>query len=266
MLVMFKIIVELPPLLILKCKCVSKEWYDFISSNEFLLAHTKYARESMDQTLITTRLPSTCVSRLLNHQSPNYLVSNDVMPPDNVHPKNIIFLASLDDMLYVTLENTWDLVVWNPLTGAYRMLSNRVKQGFFKTNYDSIGFYVDATYDYNIIHIKRRRGTLAVYLFSLRRGSWEHVPFLKKTPYSAPNYKWSLATFSGDVVYFRVSQSDMLYGIKSVIRFDENTHKFALFEYPRSGTLSPNGALVANGIHIYDNPVFPPPGGVSHYG
>ncbi|KAK1406425.1 hypothetical protein QVD17_41722 [Tagetes erecta] len=75
--------------------------------------------------------------------------------------------------------------------------------------------------------------------------------FLVKTPYSADNHEWFLATFSGDAVYFKVSQFDMLDGIKRVIRFDVNTHKFSVLEYPRSGSLSPNGALFSWRSELY---------------
>ncbi|KAJ0638441.1 putative galactose oxidase/kelch, beta-propeller, F-box associated interaction [Helianthus annuus] len=249
---MLDIIARLPPLAVAKCKTVSKKWLAYISKPEFLRVHCHFMRASPDQKILTVGNPSLCLVRSLNFADANYFLATDVPTPFNVRPRNLLFLASLDGMLCVCLKNTCELLLWNPLTRACKILSNSIKQGFYKVQHDAIGFYVDSSFDYNIVHIKRRRGTIAVYIYSLRLGSWKSVRFLKKRPYHGQTYSWSSATFSGDGLYFRVSQY-WLAGHKMIIRFDVNTKQFSELPFPNASGEGPNGALVSirSELHMF---------------
>ncbi|MFS7932474.1 putative galactose oxidase/kelch, beta-propeller, F-box associated interaction [Helianthus anomalus] len=250
--IMLDIIARLPPVAVAKYKTASKRWLAYISNPEFQRVHCHFMRASPDQKLLTVGYPSLCSVRSLNFADANYFLATDVPTPFNVRPRNLLFLASLDGMLCVCLKNTCELLVWNPLTRACKMLSNSTKQGFYKVQHDAIGFYVDSSFDYNILHIKRRRGTIAVYIYSLRLGSWKSVRFLKKRPYHGQTYNWSSATFSGDGLYFRVSQY-WLAGPKMIIRFDVNTKQFSELPFPNASGEGPNGALVSirSELHMF---------------
>ena len=124
----------------------------------------------------------------------------------NANPLNLLFLASLDGMLCVCLMNTCELVVWNPLTRVYKMLSNAYSQGFYKISTDAIGFFVDSLDHHIIMHIKRRRGTMTIWIYSLRFGHWRTCCFLKKRPFHELTYHWIQGILCGTGLYFTVCQ------------------------------------------------------------
>ena len=140
-----------------------------ISSEEFARIHYQYIRRSDDQKIMLTGR-ETCKVRSLDHKSPNYITPTNVPIPFDAKPHNLLFLASLDGMLCVCIKNTCELVVWNPLTHVYKMLSNSYSQGFYNVATDAIGFFVDSLGDYSIMHIKRRRGIMTIWIYSLRSG------------------------------------------------------------------------------------------------
>ena len=123
MVVLFDIIARLPAKVVTQCKLVCTDWLDMLSSEEFAMRHSQYMRRSDDQKIIITS-HRTCKVRSLDHKSPNYSTATNVHILFAAKPHNLLFLASLDGMLCVCLKNTCELVVWNPLTSVYKMLSN----------------------------------------------------------------------------------------------------------------------------------------------
>ncbi|XP_076932407.1 uncharacterized protein LOC143597923 [Bidens hawaiensis] len=157
MVLMLEIIAKLPPNAIAQCKTVCKEWLTFISTPIFLKAQCDYMRASAGQKILEAG-PRSCKVRSLNYKVANYFLATNISIPFNARPENLLFLSRLDGMLCVFLINTWELIVWNPLTTFFKKLSNSNKQGFYKYNIDAIGFYVNSSYDYNIVHVKHRGG------------------------------------------------------------------------------------------------------------
>ncbi|XP_076918648.1 uncharacterized protein LOC143579149 [Bidens hawaiensis] len=230
MVLMLEIIAKLPPNVVAQCKTVCKEWLDFISTPMFLKAHCDYMRASSDQKLLEAG-PRSCKARSLNYKAANYLLATNISIPFNAHPENFLFLATLDGMVCVCLITTWEMFVWNPLTTVFKKLSNSNSQGFYKYNSDAIGFCVNSSFDYSIVHIKRRRGTLAIYVYSMRLSSWRTVRFLKKLAFHHETFNWSPRTLCGDGLYFTVAQYRH-FGQKMILRFDVNTMEFSELCFP----------------------------------
>ncbi|KAF5779662.1 hypothetical protein HanXRQr2_Chr12g0562191 [Helianthus annuus] len=65
-------------------------------------------------------------------------------------------------------------------------------------------------------------------------------------------YNWSSATFSGDGLYFRVSQY-LLAGHMMIILFDVNTKQFSELPFSNASGEEPNGALVSirSELHMF---------------
>ncbi|XP_076946346.1 F-box/kelch-repeat protein At3g06240-like [Bidens hawaiensis] len=230
MVLMLEIISKLPPNVVAQCKTVCKEWLDFTSTPILLKAHCDYMRASGDQKLLEAG-PLSCKARSLNYKVANYLLPTNISIPFNARPENFLFLATLDGMVCVCLITTWEMFVWNPLTTVFKKLSNSNSQGFYKYNNDAIGFCVDSSSDYSNAHIKRRRGTLAVYVYSMRLSSWRTVCFLKKHAYHHETFNWSPGTLCGDGLYFTVAQYWHL-GQKMILRFDVNMTEFSKLRFP----------------------------------
>ncbi|GJR69111.1 hypothetical protein Tco_0015176 [Tanacetum coccineum] len=65
-----------------------------------------------------------------------------------------IVVGSLDGLVCVALERTCELVIWNPLTTAYKKLSMSNAPPFFRRNRDAIGFYFDSSNnDYKLLQV-----------------------------------------------------------------------------------------------------------------
>ncbi|XP_076903120.1 putative F-box/kelch-repeat protein At3g17570 [Bidens hawaiensis] len=254
MVLMLEIIAKLPPNAIAQCKAVCKEWLAFISTSMFLKAHCDYMRASADQKILEADQRS-CKVCSLNYKAANYFLATNISIPFNARPENLLFLSSLDGMLCVCLINTWELIVWNPLTTFFKKLSNSNKQGFYKYNRDAIGFCVNSSYDYNIVHVKRRRGTLAIYVYPMRLSSWRTVRFLKKRPYHNETFNWSSGTLCGDGLYFTVAQH-WDFGQKIILRFDVNTMEFSELSLPDVHGFGNMGVLadISSELHMLVSP------------
>ncbi|KAJ0932594.1 putative F-box domain, galactose oxidase/kelch, beta-propeller, F-box associated interaction [Helianthus annuus] len=250
--VMLDIIARLPPKNVAQCKLVCKEWLDFILDRKFVRAHCHYMRASADQKLLMVGW-KTFEVHSLNYKSPGFIVPRGVARPFYAHPSRMFFLASLDGMLCVCLQNTCELVVWNPLTTKFKKLANSNSQGFYKVDRDALGFFVDSSDDYNILHIKRRRGTMTVYIYSMDLNSWSTVRFLKHRPYHHYTYLWSPATLCGGGLYFVVTQCRGRSDGLSVIRFDVNSKSFSELCFPNVYDDEVSGSLVNinEELHMY---------------
>ncbi|MFS7914890.1 putative nitrous oxide reductase [Helianthus anomalus] len=116
-----------------------------------------------------------CAIRYVDHESPKCVLGTNVHIPFRAHPYNVLFLAILDGIVLVCLINARELVVWNPLTHVFEMLSNSNSQGFYSVDDDSIGFCVDFSGDYNIVHINARISSWLltfIYLYFLWTKFW----------------------------------------------------------------------------------------------
>uniref|UniRef100_A0A251UHH0 Putative F-box domain-containing protein n=1 Tax=Helianthus annuus TaxID=4232 RepID=A0A251UHH0_HELAN len=241
--VMLDIIARLPPKNVAQCKLVCKEWLDFILERKFVRAHCHYMRASADQKLLMVGW-KTIEVHSLNYKSPGFILPRGVTRPFYAYPSRMFFLASLDGMLCVCLQNTCELVVWNPLTTKFKKLANSNSQGFYKVDSDALGFFVDSSDDYNILHIKRRRGTMTVYIYSMELNSWSTVRFLKHRPYHHYTYLWSPATLCGGGLYFVVTQCRGRSDGLTVIRFDVNSKSFSELCFPNVYDDEVSGSLV----------------------
>ncbi|MFS7942845.1 putative F-box associated interaction domain-containing protein [Helianthus anomalus] len=123
------------------------------------------------------------------------------------HQNNdVSILSHLNGLLCVCLNHTYELLLWNPTTTAFKHLSTPDSHGFYINNLDAIGLYVDADDDYKVLHIKRRSGVLGVYVYSREVDSWRNIPFITRQEYLSPHFNWSAGTFCGGTLYFTVCE------------------------------------------------------------
>ncbi|MFS8022919.1 hypothetical protein Hanom_Chr16g01445171 [Helianthus anomalus] len=123
---------------------------------------------------------SLCAIRYVDRESPKCMLGTDVQIPFDAYLCNVLFLASLDGM------------------------------GFYSVDDDSLGFCVDSSGDYIIVHIKCIYIKLNVNIYSVREGSWSTSKFLK---YRLPD------TMSVEAIGQLVSMLDELHMLISIGMF-----------------------------------------------
>ena len=101
-------------------QCVSKQWKSFLSSQEFIKLHKSRNNEKL--LLLDPSRPITFHS--FDCEPHFYPVTTLKNVPSEVKHKNALLLASLDGLVCVGFKNSRKLMFWNPLTGAYKYLSN----------------------------------------------------------------------------------------------------------------------------------------------
>ncbi|KAL8224726.1 hypothetical protein R6Q57_017283 [Mikania cordata] len=156
----------------------------------------------------------------------------DTIPASsNPHPtSDVEVLASLDGLVLLsslaTIERPSELVLWNPLTGAYRKLSSNGPDDMFYylPTFGVVGFCKDdSCNDYKLVYLDHR-GVLGAYIYSHKLDAWREIEFSFAFKETGAFCHWSQATFFGWCLYFTVTA----YYIPSkrhgwIICFDEKT-------------------------------------------
>ncbi|KAJ0743949.1 hypothetical protein HanPI659440_Chr10g0381841 [Helianthus annuus] len=81
-------------------------------------------------------------------------------------------LSHLDGLLCVCLQHTHELLLWNPTTGAHRLLATPAGHGLYKDIADTVGLYNGASNDYRLLHLSRTSDLLSAHIYSRQLGSW----------------------------------------------------------------------------------------------
>ncbi|KAL8213852.1 hypothetical protein R6Q57_003301 [Mikania cordata] len=163
----------------------------------------------------------------INFQSGGYGRGIIVYFPFN----NFKIYSHLDELLCVCLNHTSELLLWNPVTGAYKLLSTHDHDGFLEYNADAIGLYVDAYDDYKVLHIKRRCGVFIVSVYSRKLESWRNIPFISRPEFLNPSFSLSSCTFCGNTLYFTLCDC-WLGGETVLLRFEVNSERFKEINFP----------------------------------
>ncbi|MFS7900320.1 hypothetical protein Hanom_Chr00s106236g01806011 [Helianthus anomalus] len=90
----------------------------------------------------------TCSIHPIIFQSNDYGPSSIVTFPFHYQNNDVSILSHLNGLLCVCLNHTYELLLWNPTTTAFKHLSTTDSHGFYINNLDAVGLYVDADDDY----------------------------------------------------------------------------------------------------------------------
>lgn len=225
-LIVFEILTRVPAKVVGRSKSVCKKWYALMLTQHFVKIHCSRSLISSNQrALLVDDL--TCSIHPINFQSGDF-------GPGTIHCfpfSDVSIYSHLDGLLCVCLNRTSELLLWNPVTCAYKHLSTPDRHGFFEHNVDAIGLYIDAYDDYKVLHVKRMCGVFSAYIYSRRLESWRNIPFITRPEYVSPTFTWSSGTLCGDTLYFTVC--DCWVGGKNVvICFDVNLEQFKEISFP----------------------------------
>ncbi|KAK9071852.1 hypothetical protein SSX86_008282 [Deinandra increscens subsp. villosa] len=224
--IVFEIFTRVPAKVVGRCKSVCKTWYSLLSTKDFAKIHCSRSLISSNQRILFVG-DLTCSVHPIDIQSCDYGPGTIVPFPFD----DISIHSNLDGLLLVGLKRTYELVLWNPTTGAYKRLSTPDYHGFYEHMLDGVGLYIDVNEDYKVLHIKRRGGVYCVSVYSRSLDSWRSIPFVTKPEYLSLSFHWSSGTLCGDILYFRVSES-LVGGTNVLICFDVNLEQFKEISFP----------------------------------
>ncbi|KAK1431904.1 hypothetical protein QVD17_08694 [Tagetes erecta] len=197
-----EILTRVPAKVVGRSKCVCKEWCALLSTQEFLRVHANRSLNSSNQRILFVGDHSISVHPI-NVQSGVYGPSTIVSFPFN----DISIHSHLNGLLCLHLNNTSELLLWNPITRAYKHLSKPDCHGFFEHNSDTIGLYMDAYDDYKVLHVKCRCRAFVVSIYSRKIDSRRNIHFITEPEYVNPTFSWSTGTLCCDTLYFTVASA-----------------------------------------------------------
>ncbi|KAK1431906.1 hypothetical protein QVD17_08696 [Tagetes erecta] len=243
-----EILTRVPAKVVGRSKCVCKEWCALLSTQEFLRVHANRSLNSSNQRILFVGDHSISVHPI-NVQSGVYGPSTIVSFPFN----DISIHSHLNGLLCLHLNNTSELLLWNPITRAYKHLSKPDCHGFFEHNSDTIGLYMDAYDDYKVLHVKRRCRAFVVSIYSRKIDSWRNIHFITEPEYVNPTFSWSTGTLCCDTLYFTVCEC-YVGGKNVVICFDVNSEEVKEIGFPpvpSTGFYYGDVINVKNKLHMF---------------
>jgi hypothetical protein len=226
----YEILTRVPAKVVGRCKCVCKRWNVLLSANYFAKKHCSRSLISSNQRLLLVR-EERCIVYPINVEDGVWEEGYHVEFPFEFAADQVEILSHINGVLCVCLDNTSDLLLWNPVTTIYKNLSTREGLGLFVSRLDAVGLYVDAHDDYKVLHLRRRGGVLTAYTYSRAEGTWTNTPFLVSPAWVANEFTWSNGTLCGDRLYFNVS-SCYLGGDKVLICFNISSGLVSEISYP----------------------------------
>ncbi|PWA69210.1 F-box domain-containing protein [Artemisia annua] len=203
---------------------------------------------------ITTELPSNIILMEILPRLPTKLLGRRLISLPRCTT------TSFDGLLCLAAMLPQELAFWNPLTGAFKKLSdNSCSPRFYKpsctlrplkfspdnisSSSDVIGFYIDSSNDYKLLHMVSN-GALGAYVYSLRTDSWRKIEYLIDNADCISNYHWSPATFWEHNLYFVVL--DLAGDQRCIICFDVKSEKFRKIQFPTIHKYTSSGFQMAD--------------------
>ncbi|GKA13776.1 F-box domain containing protein [Tanacetum coccineum] len=231
-----EILPRLPARSLIRCMCVCKQWKSFISTREFARMNLYHIRNDQYPTH-SKLIEMSCSSQTFTSRNCENLKNHDSttvrpIPFATGGDEVFIVVGSLDGLVCVALERTCELVIWNPLTTAYKKLSMSNAPPFFRRNRDAIGFYFDSSNnDYKLLQVVSNDPSGA-YIYSQKSDSWKKIDCLVSDQCFF-NSRWSFATFLGQSLYFKVKCFiRMAVRRNLIVTFDVKSEKFRNIRFP----------------------------------
>ncbi|XP_059436805.1 F-box/kelch-repeat protein At3g06240-like [Corylus avellana] len=161
-----QILVWLPVVSLLRCKCVSKSWYALITHQSFIRKHLLHNNNSSNTLLLLNTFNFTTLDFVLSTISYETLQLSLTQPAHpwsfwNIKKGMISVAGSCNGLVCLHASSSeFEVVIWNPATRETKVVpkSNlpRLLPAGYKTIIDSFQFGFDAkTNDYKIINLIR---------------------------------------------------------------------------------------------------------------
>ncbi|XP_022033133.1 F-box/kelch-repeat protein At3g06240-like [Helianthus annuus] len=249
-----EILSRLPAKAVCRFKCVSKQWCYELSTPKFVLIHTRRVSNLPQKKLISLNGNSIVVDDIV---SGNLEVDTRkiVTFPYDVEPSLLSIIGSFNGLILLCIRRTDsnDLVLWNPTTRRFKLISDDYFSRYFGRHNDTGGMYVDEHNDLKVLHINCYWGTVTARVYSRHSGSWRKLNFLKGSMLGSNFYSWSPGIYSGKTIYFTVSNYWIPPGERNIVAFDVISESFSILRFPERIEVNPCQAhflSISNKLHV----------------
>jgi F-box interacting protein len=195
-----EILLWLPVVSLLRCKCVCKSWYALITHQNFVAKHILHNKKNSNTLLLVQRrdeITEIDLVSTLSYETLQVLRSQPLPPPS-------LFLGSCNGLVCLRDDSALRVVLWNPATKETKVVPKSNLPHFapagHKLGIDGIGFGFDAkTNDYKIVTLLSIYDPLTIHdhsmgkmaqseVYSLSADSWRKAdipPFSISPVYSS---------------------------------------------------------------------------------
>ncbi|KAF5776368.1 putative F-box domain, galactose oxidase/kelch, beta-propeller, kelch-type beta propeller [Helianthus annuus] len=251
--VLFHILPRLPAKSVARFKCVSKGWHSFLTTPMFTNMHLHH--QNRHKLLFIPKTSSSCTFRTIDCESPkDGLTAPRCLPFDS--PRNVSIITSFNGLVCVGIiqhddnveeEYYSDLVLWNPLTGEYRILSktNAHKECYETTTRASVLYYTSSEDDYKLLRVTN---SCDAYIYSLKSDLWRKIESTENFHRWISNH---CALLNGKLYFLKYDKA--INKSHSVISIDLKTEKFTEVTTPffRDSTICMGFTVLRGCIHVW---------------
>lgn len=254
---LFHIFLRLEPTSVARCKSVCKQWLSLLSAIDFTALHCHYYERIFNQKIIVLRPWHTTIYPLSSSYA--YPVSNTVVSlPYEANPTEVNILTTINGLICLCSRNTRRLVIWNPLTNAYKAIPTTSTRGVFDQQYDTVGLYLQQSTEYTLLHVNRQHGKTRLYKYAQGMCVWKKVGTLDEQKLGTKNHEWTTGTFNNGFVYFVVTPTSSRRRVM-LFAFDTQQEIFHKKPFPKVQAKPSDAHLVVidNDLHIFVTHGFP---------
>ncbi|KAM0043758.1 putative F-box-like domain superfamily protein [Helianthus debilis subsp. tardiflorus] len=149
--IIFGILTRVPAKTAARSKSVCKEWCALLSTRNFEKAHYSCSSILSNQRTLLLR-DLNCHVHPMDFEIADYGPQTILSLPFQAEIRDVMVLSHLDGLLCVCLQQTHELLLWNPTTGAHRLLATPTGRGWYKEIEDTVGLYNGSSNDYRLLY------------------------------------------------------------------------------------------------------------------
>nr|XP_016480131.1 PREDICTED: F-box/kelch-repeat protein At3g06240-like isoform X1 [Nicotiana tabacum] len=259
---MVEILLRLPVKSLLRFRAVSKSWYGFLSSPDFIQMHLRHGQQPLHEKLLrvsdrgprdTPTISFFSVDRTVTVNADDdiddgvdvYKNNNDLYPSSVVDlpfpsspDDEVRIVGSCNGLLCVHFNRTSNIILWNPATSKYRFLESPDNSVSFYCDpffpYIMLGF-VPETDDFKVVKVpsssRKHNIDAKVWVYTLSSDSWEEMGAVNLLPKGG-----SAVNLNGCLYWMSYNNSDN--GRDIVTSFDLYKQVFGQIMVPNSESIT----------------------------
>ncbi|XP_024961208.1 F-box/kelch-repeat protein At3g06240-like [Cynara cardunculus var. scolymus] len=233
---LFQILPRLPARSIGRSMCVCKQWHSFLTTPVFTKMHLHHVNNQNHHKLLVVSTTNPCkYFQTIDCETPELGLSAIRSLPFEANSKEMLVISSLNGLVCVSIDSLLhgslrysDIILWNPLTGDYKMLSKDNSNGKnFRIAAKGYGlYYSSCDDDHRLLRVTQSGDA---YIYSLKSDSWRKV---ESTICCLLKY-WNLSCVLNEKLYFLAQgRNKMNVWSYLIIRFDTKTETFTEIAAP----------------------------------
>ncbi|XP_022041169.1 putative F-box protein At3g16210 [Helianthus annuus] len=248
-----EILSRLPAKVVCRFKCVSKQWCYELSTPKFVFIHARRVGNSIQKKLLSLKENSIVVDDIVAGKLEED-TSETVIFPYDVEPSFLSIIGSFNGLILLCIKRSYnELVLWNPTTRRFKVISDDYFSRYFGRHNDTGGMYFDEHNDLKVLHINCYWDVVTARVYSRHNDSWRKLNFLNGTKFGSNFYSWSPGIYSDKKIYFMVSNYWIPPGERNIVVFDVISETFSILRFPEHMEVNPcqgHFLTISNKLHV----------------